>query len=103
VIYLRFAAAFQLFDALQVTAAHALRGLKDAAAPMWLTGGTYWLFGFPAAIGLAFGAGWGGRGVWAAFAGSLLVLAVLLTLRFARRSGLVAKCYTNRWFGGMMR
>lgn len=86
VVFLRFAAAFQLFDSFQVTASHALRGLKDASVPMWLAGGTYWLIGLPTALALAFWAGLGGKGVWAAFVLSLIVAAVAMTLRFARKS-----------------
>ena len=50
VLFLRVAAAFQLFDGLQVIGANALRGLKDARLPMLLAGGAYWLVGFPLAL-----------------------------------------------------
>ena len=42
VLFLRVAAAFQLFDGLQVIGANALRGLKDARLPMMLAGGACW-------------------------------------------------------------
>ena len=82
VTFLRVAAAFQVFDGLQVTAALALRGLKDARAPMWIAGGSYWLAGFPVCIGLGFGLGMKGLGIWIGLAFGLLVAAVALTARF---------------------
>jgi MATE family multidrug resistance protein len=62
--FLYVAAAFQLFDALQVTAQSSLRGIKDARAPMWIAGSSYWLIGFPLAFGLAYWANLDGLGVW---------------------------------------
>ena len=82
VAFLRVAAAFQIFDGLQVTAALALRGLKDASAPMWIAGASYWLAGFPMCIALGFGLGMRGFGIWIGLAFGLLVAAVALTTRF---------------------
>ncbi|MBV9330990.1 MAG: MATE family efflux transporter [Alphaproteobacteria bacterium] len=82
VSFLRVAAAFQVFDGLQVTAALSLRGLKDARAPMWIAGGSYWLAGFPVCIALGFGLGMRGLGIWIGMAFGLLVAAVALTARF---------------------
>jgi MATE family multidrug resistance protein len=82
VTFLRVAAAFQVFDGLQVTAALSLRGLKDARAPMWIAGASYWLAGFPMCIGLGFGLGMRGFGIWIGLAFGLLVAAVALTTRF---------------------
>ena len=82
VTFLRVAAAFQIFDGLQVTAALSLRGLKDARAPMWIAGGSYWLAGFPVCMGLGFGLGMKGLGIWIGLAFGLLVAAVALTARF---------------------
>ena len=62
VTFLHVAAAFQIVDGLQVTASLALRGLKDARAPMWIAGGAYWLCGFPMCLALGFGAGL--QGLW---------------------------------------
>ena len=47
VSFLYVAAAFQLMDGMQVTAAMSLRGLKDTRGPMWLAGASYWLAGAP--------------------------------------------------------
>ena len=64
VLFLRVAAAFQLFDGLQVIGANALRGLKDARLPMMLAGGSYWLVGFPLTLWFGFGLDWQGLGIW---------------------------------------
>ncbi|HAJ48169.1 MAG TPA: MATE family efflux transporter, partial [Alphaproteobacteria bacterium] len=82
--FLLLAALFQVFDALQVAGAFALRGLKDAQMPMLLTGISYWVIGFPACYALAFWADWGGMGIWAGYVLSLAVAAVLLCTRFWR-------------------
>jgi len=82
VTFLHVAAAFQLFDGVQVAAALSLRGLKDARAPMWIAGASYWLAGFPTCILLGFGLGMQGFGIWIGLAFGLLVAAVLLCWRF---------------------
>lgn len=82
VTFLHVAAAFQLFDGVQVAAALSLRGLKDARAPMWIAGASYWLAGFPVCILLGFGLGLQGFGIWIGLAFGLLVAAVLLCWRF---------------------
>jgi MATE family multidrug resistance protein len=68
---------------LQVSAAMALRGLKDARAPMWIAGASYWLAGFPMCVALGFGLKMQGLGIWLGLAFGLLVAAVLLVWRFA--------------------
>ncbi len=80
--YLGFAAMFQLFDAVQVTANLALRGLKDTRVPMILAGLAYWAIGFPIALGLALWGGINGDGVWLGFVGGLGAAAIALALRF---------------------
>jgi MATE family multidrug resistance protein len=82
VTFLHVAAAFQLFDGVQVAAALSLRGLKDARAPMWIAGASYWLAGFPVCIALGFGLGLRGFGIWIGLAFGLFVAAVLLCWRF---------------------
>jgi MATE family, multidrug efflux pump len=82
VTFLHVAAAFQLFDGVQVAAALSLRGLKDARAPMWIAGASYWLAGFPTCIALGFGLGMKGFGIWIGLAFGLFVAAVLLCWRF---------------------
>jgi MATE family multidrug resistance protein len=82
-LFLKVAAAFQVFDALQVVAAQSLRGLKDAHAPMFIAGGSYWLVGAPACLLLGLTFGLKGFGVWIGLALGLAVAAVALFVRFA--------------------
>jgi MATE family multidrug resistance protein len=86
VTFLHVAAAFQLADGIQVTAAMSLRGLKDARGPMWLAGASYWLAGAPMCMWLAFGLGLKGLGIWLGLAFGLIVAAITLTTRFVFRS-----------------
>jgi MATE family multidrug resistance protein len=80
--FLMVAAAFQVFDGLQVVAALSLRGLKDARAPMWIAGASYWLAGFPVCILLGFHYRLQGFGVWIGLAWALLVAAAAMVSRF---------------------
>jgi len=80
--FLRVAAAFQVFDGLQVVAALSLRGLKDARAPMWIAGGSYWLAGFPVCILFGFILHMKGLGIWIGLAFGLFVAAVTMCWRF---------------------
>ena len=82
VVYLRVAAAFQVFDALQVVGALSLRGLKDARMPLILAGVSYWLVGAPICIGLAVGLHMQGLGVWIGLATALAVAAAAMCSRF---------------------
>ncbi len=81
-LFLKVAAAFQLFDALQVVGAMALRGLKDARMPMLLAGGSYWLIGAPVCILLGVHLKMEGLGVWIGLAIGLAVAATAMCLRF---------------------
>lgn len=82
VLFLRIGAAFQLFDTGQVVASLSLRGLKDANAPMWIAGVSYWLVGFPLAALLAFHFHMAGAGVWVAFVVALAVATFAMSARF---------------------
>ena len=83
VTFLHVAAAFQLVDGMQVTAAMSLRGLKDAHGPMWMAGASYWLAGAPMCLLLGFGLDLKGFGIWLGLAFGLAVAAIALTTRFA--------------------
>ncbi|HEY9568983.1 MAG TPA: MATE family efflux transporter, partial [Thalassobaculum sp.] len=61
---------------------------KDTQAPMAIALFSYWLVGMPVACLLAFGAGWGGVGIWCGLALGLLTAAVLMNRRFLRRERL---------------
>ncbi len=85
-VFLPIAAAFQIFDGLQVTASLSLRGLKDARMPMWIAAASYWLVGFPLCMGLGVFLDWKGVGVWLGLAFALMTAAILLCWRFVALS-----------------
>jgi multidrug resistance protein, MATE family len=58
------AALFQVFDGVQVIAAGALRGHKDAMVPLLLATIGYWGVGFAGGWLLAFPLGYGAVGLW---------------------------------------
>jgi MATE family multidrug resistance protein len=82
--YLAVAAVFQIFDGLQVTAAHALRGLQDTRVPLLIAAFGYWLLAFPTAAVLALLTPLEGVGIWLGFALGLATAALLLIRRFLR-------------------
>lgn len=86
------AAAFQIFDTLQVTASGALRGLQDTAVPMLIMVVSYWLIGLSSAYVAAFWLGFGPVGVWIGLVIGLAAASVALTWRFEirERLGLLA-------------
>ena len=86
VVYLRVAAAFQIFDALQVVGALCLRGLKDARAPLIIAGASYWLVGAPISIALGMGLHMQGLGIWIGLAAGLAAAAGAMCWRFYRLS-----------------
>ncbi|HEX3808348.1 MAG TPA: MATE family efflux transporter [Rhizomicrobium sp.] len=81
-LFLHVAAIFQIVDGVQVVAAFSLRGLKDAHAPMWIAGASYWLAGFPVCLLLAYGFHMKGLGIWYGLAFGLLVAAAAMCARF---------------------
>ena len=82
VVLLQYAAAFQFSDGIQVASNGALRGLKDARVPMFLTAVSYWGVGMPIGWFLAFPGGWQAPGMWVGMIVGLSVAAVLLFSRF---------------------
>lgn len=80
--FLRLAALFQLFDALQVTSQGALRGLKDTRTPMLIGFACYWGVGLGSAVLLAFGLGWREMGLWCGLILGLMAAAIALNTRF---------------------
>lgn len=81
--FLPIAAAFALFDATQVAANQALRGLKDVRVPMVITAVSYWAIGFPISAWLGLGTRLGAIGVWWGLLASLAAAAVLLGARLS--------------------
>jgi MATE family multidrug resistance protein len=82
VSFLFIAAAFGVFDGLQVAASMALRGMKDTRAAMVLTLIAYWGCGITSGAIFAFVLGVGGKGLWYGLVVGLAVAAVILFLRF---------------------
>jgi len=80
------AAAFQLFDGLQVVATGALRGAGDTRTPMFWNLVGYWLLGLPVGILLCFRAGWGAVGLWIGLSIGLTVVGSVLLRVWARRA-----------------
>jgi len=78
------AAVFQLADCLQVSAAGALRGLKDTRVPMLYSLVAYWLVGMMLGWWLTFRQDWGPAGMWVGIIAGLTLAAVLLAGRFLR-------------------
>jgi multidrug resistance protein, MATE family len=86
VIFLHVAAVFQVVDGIQVVGALSLRGLKDARAPMWIAGASYWGAGFPVCMLLAFTFHMKGLGIWIGLAFGLAVAAAAMFARFRHLS-----------------
>ena len=79
--FLPIAAAFALFDAVQVSAGQALRGLKDVRLPMIISFVAFWVIGFPIAAWTGLGTSLGARGVWFGLLAGLLAAAIMLATR----------------------
>ena len=76
-----------ILQMLEITPAlGALRGLQDTRVPMVIALLGYWGIGVPLGAVLAWGAGMGGRGIWAGFCAGLLAVSVSLVLRWRRLS-----------------
>jgi MATE family multidrug resistance protein len=88
VSFLFLAALFQVFDGAQSVGAGMLRGLHDTKVPMAFAAFSYWGVGLLTAVGLAFGLGWEGVGIWTGLAFGLAVVAGLMLLRWVRRERL---------------
>lgn len=80
--FIPIAAAFMVFDAVQVAANQNLRGLKDVNWPMVLTGISYWIIGFPTAYWLSQKTTLGAQGVWYGLLIGLFAASILLSARF---------------------
>ncbi|MBX3024157.1 MATE family efflux transporter [bacterium] len=79
------AAAFQLFDGLQVVATGVLRGVGDTRTPMLANLAGHWLIGLPIGVALCFRVGWGVAGLWIGLCAGLIAVALTLISVWARR------------------
>jgi MATE family multidrug resistance protein len=82
---LSIAAVFQVFDGIQVTAAGALRGLRDTRAPMIVALIAYWVVGLSSGYLMGFQLNMAGVGLWWGLVLGLTVAAILLWWRFYRK------------------
>lgn len=80
--FLYVAVVFQWFDAVQVIATGALRGLKDTLVPMVLGLLSYWLAGLGVGVSLGFWLQWQGIGIWWGLAVGITFSAILMQWRF---------------------
>jgi len=88
VSFLLVAALFQIVDGAQVVGAGMLRGLQDTRVPMYYAAFGYWGVGLLTGVGLGFGLGWEGVGIWIGLATGLAVVSVLMIARWMRRERL---------------
>ncbi|WP_375480172.1 MATE family efflux transporter [uncultured Nostoc sp.] len=79
------AAIFQIVDGVQVTAAGALRGLKDTRIPMLIGIFAYWCVGLFTGYIFGISLGFGAIGFWWGLAIGLAIAAIILTWRFSTR------------------
>jgi MATE family, multidrug efflux pump len=79
------AAAFQLFDGLQVVTTGALRGAGDTRTPMIANFVAYWLIGLPLGYVLGFPLGWGALGIWIGLCCGLMLIGSMLLLTWHRK------------------
>jgi MATE family multidrug resistance protein len=91
-LFLLWAAIFQMADGAQVVGAGMLRGLQDTRVPMLYAAFGYWGCGMPLSLLFAFKLGFQGAGIWMGLASGLATVAILMISRWVRRErlGLVA-------------
>lgn len=78
--------ALQLFDAWQVVATGALRGLGDTRTPMIFNIIGHWIIGLPLGYWLCFSRGWGVIGLWLGLSIGLTIVGVVLVAIWHRRT-----------------
>jgi MATE family multidrug resistance protein len=79
------AAAFQLFDGLQVVTTGALRGAGDAKTPMLANGIAYCLIGIPLGYFLCFRLHWGAMGIWIGLCVGLMIIGSALLITWHKK------------------
>ena len=84
------AAAFQLFDGVQVIATGALRGSGDTRTPLIANLLAHWVIGLPLGWWLCFKWGWGVVGLWVGLSTGLVLVGSSLTAVWARRAKALA-------------
>jgi len=79
------AAAFQLFDGVQVVTTGALRGAGDTKTPMLANLVAYWFIGIPLGYFFCFRLGWGALGIWIGLCIGLMIIGSALLLTWHKR------------------
>jgi multidrug resistance protein, MATE family len=79
------AAAFQLFDGIQVVTTGALRGAGDTHTAMLANLVAYWLIGIPTGYVLCFVLGWGAVGVWMGLCIGLMLIGSALLVAWQKK------------------
>ncbi len=91
-LLLVYAAAFRVFDAINVGGNGALRGYKDTRITMVLAASGYWLIGFPLSYSLALTHWWGPpmgvEGFWVGMVTALILTSAATTLRVRKTTRL---------------
>lgn len=87
-LFLLYAAIFQIADGAQVVGASVLRGLRDTRVPMLFAGLGYWGIGLPLSAALGFWTPLAGVGIWIGLAVGLGVVAVPMLARWFARERL---------------
>lgn len=80
------AAAFQLFDGIQVVTTGALRGAGDTRTPMLANFVAYWLIGLPVGCYLCFTRAWGAVGLWIGLCLGLMMIGSALLLVWQKKN-----------------
>ena len=84
IVLMQVAAAFQLFDGLQVVTTGALRGLGDTRTPMFANLVGHWLIALPIAAYAGFALGYGVVGLWSGLCVGLILVGIFLLLVWQR-------------------
>jgi MATE family multidrug resistance protein len=87
-LFLFYAAVFQIVDGAQVIGSSILRGLGDTRLPMIFAGLGYWGIGLPLSAALGFLTPLAGRGIWIGLAIGLTVVSVMMLWRWWARERL---------------
>ena len=87
-LFLFYAAVFQIVDGAQVIGSSILRGLGDTRLPMIFAGIGYWGIGLPLSAALGFLTPLAGRGIWIGLAIGLTVVSVMMLWRWWARERL---------------
>ena len=85
VLLIPIAAAFQIFDGLQVVSVGSLRGAADTRFPAFIALVGFWLFGLPLGWWFAYPRGLGAAGLWWGLTTGLGMVACLLLIRLRLR------------------